>query len=91
MSDFVTTDDLSTAFDDFGLKLFAYLDKRFSEVDRRIDKLEEKFDHLTETLDAFLKRLDDIEKDNTARDAQLARLERWIETIAQKTGTKLEY
>jgi hypothetical protein len=91
MSDFVTKQDLDQALDEFGVKVFAYFDKQFKQLDSRIDTLEEKFDHLTATLDAFLKRLDDIEKDNTARDAQLARLERWIETIAQKTGVKLEY
>jgi septal ring factor EnvC (AmiA/AmiB activator) len=63
----------------------------FAAVRKDISDIKDSFRHLNETLDAFLKRLDDIEKDNTARDAQLARLERWIETIAQKTGVKLEY
>lgn len=43
------------------------------------------------TLDTFLKRLDDIESDNHARDAQIARMERWIEKIAKQTGVQLEY
>jgi hypothetical protein len=32
-----------------------------------------------------------METDNSARVAQLARLERWIEQIAAKTGVKLGY
>ena len=95
MSNTVTTDylddKLEKSFSDFSSKLFGYLDKRFDEVSSRIDQLDEKYDKLMVTLDAFLKRLDDIEADNHARDAQIARLERWIETIAKKTGVKLEY
>ena len=67
------------------------VDERFNRLEARADKLEEGQARLLDTLDHFLKRLDDIEKDNTARDAQLARLERWIEQVAQKTGVKLEY
>lgn len=78
-------------FDEFGFKLFKYLDKRFDEVNKRIDALDKKYDKLLTTLDAFLKRLDNIEIDNAARDAQLARLERWIEQVAKKSGIRLEY
>lgn len=99
MSDVVTTDyldkRLKESFDDFAVKfagnISQLLEPRFKAIEDRLDELDRKFEKLTETLDAFLKRLDDIEKDNIARDAQLARLERWIETIAQQTGIKLEY
>lgn len=60
------------------------------EVKRDIKELNKKYDHLIETLDGFLKRLDDIEADNVARDAQFARLQRWIEQIAKETGVKLK-
>lgn len=77
---------------------FESIDARFDGVDTHLDKiddiiasLDKKYDHLITTLDAFLKRLDDIEADNIARDAQLARLERWIEQVAAKSGVKLEY
>ncbi len=56
-----------------------------------VSDLKKSHEKLLNTLDAFLKRLDDIEIDNHARDAQLARLERWIEQVAAKTGVKLEY
>jgi len=91
MSDTVTTDYLDKKLDQFAVQIVHLLEPRFKGIEARLDRLEEKLEHLTETLDAFLKRLDDIEKDNIARDAQLARLERWIETIAKQTGVKLEY
>jgi predicted nuclease with TOPRIM domain len=80
-------DDLSGIIRDFAQAV----DERFDRLEKRVDKLEEGQARLIDTLDHFLKRLDDIEKDNTARDAQLARLERWIEQVARKTGIKLEY
>jgi septation ring formation regulator EzrA len=91
MTDYVTQKGLDRSLDKLVLKLFNHFDKRFDEIDKNISKIDEKYDHLVVTLDSFLKRLDDIETDNTARDAQLARLERWIEQVANKTGVKLEY
>lgn len=80
-------DDLSEIIQSFAQNV----DERFDQLEKRVNKLETQFDRLNNTLDAFLKRLDDIEADNHARDAQLARLERWIEQVATKTGVKLEY
>ena len=88
---YITKDVLKEEFTEFGIQLFKYLDKRFDEVNKRIDKLDEKYDKLITTLDAFLKRLNDIEIDNTSRDAQIARLERWVEQVAKQAGVKLEY
>ena len=73
------------------IKTFQYFDKQFGEINKRFDSLDEKFDRLMTTLDAFLKRLDDIEKNNVARDEQLARLQSWAKKVAAKTGVKLEY
>lgn len=80
-------DDLSQVIQSFAQQV----DERFNKVEEDIAELNRKYDHLIETLDAFLKRLDDMETDNLDRDAQVARLERWIEQIAAKTGVKLEY
>ncbi len=98
MTNYATKDDVQViankAVDDLSQVIQAFaqnVDERFDRLEKRVDKLEQNLDRLTNTLDAFLKRLDDIETDNTARDAQLARLERWIEQIASKTGVKLEY
>ena len=91
MADYITQKDLDESLDKLIIKMFNHFDKRFDKIDADIAKIDEKYDHLITTLDAFLKRLDDIEIDNTARDAQLARLERWIEQVASKAGVKLEY
>jgi septal ring factor EnvC (AmiA/AmiB activator) len=80
-------DDLSEIIQSFAHNV----DERFNKVEADIAELNKKYDHLITTLDTFLKRLDNIEIDNRARDAQLARLERWIEQVAAKTGIKLEY
>jgi len=80
-------DDLSMVIKDFAVRV----DERFNELEARVDRLEKQFERLNNTLDEFLKRLDDIEKDNIARDAQYARMERWIQQIAKQTGVKLSY
>lgn len=98
MAEYATKDDVQVivnkAVEDLSEVIQAFaqrVDERFDVLEKRVDKLEVQFDRLNNTLDHFLKRLDDIEADNVARDAQLARLERWIEQVAQKTGVKLEY
>ncbi len=98
MADYATKDDVQVivnkAVDDLSQVIQAFaqnVDERFDKVESDIAELNKKYDQLVSTLDKFLKRLDDIEIDNTARDAQLARLERWIERVASKTGVKLEY
>lgn len=90
----IVSTSLNKAVDDLSeiIQAFAQsVDNRFNIIEERSDKIEKNLDRLTNTLDAFLKRLDDIETDNTARDAQLARLERWIEQIAAETDVKLQY
>jgi hypothetical protein len=91
MADYITQENLDASLDKLVLKLFSYFDKRFDETNKNIQKIDEKYDHLTKTLDTFLKRLDENEANATARDVQFARLERWVEQIAAKTGVKLEY
>lgn len=91
MANYVTQEDLDKSLDNLVVRLFQHFDKRFDKIDKDIAKINEKYDHLITTLDAFLKRLDDIEANDAARDLQYARLERWVEQIAAKTGVKLEY
>ncbi len=98
MADYVTKKDVEEivgkAVDDLTdviAQFASHVDERFNHLEARADKLEENFERLNNTLDAFLKRLDDIETDNHARDAQIARMERWIEKIAKQTGVQLEY
>lgn len=82
-----SVDDISQIVQSFAQNI----DERFNKIEGEIAKISSSYDRLLATLDSFLKRLDDHEADNTARDAQVARLERWIEQIADKTGVKLEY
>jgi uncharacterized protein YoxC len=79
-------DDLSAIIDNLAQSMHGEL----QEVKTEISDVHASIDRLTNTIDGFVKRLDDIETDNTARDAQLARFDRWIHQIAKKTGVKLE-
>jgi archaellum component FlaC len=88
---YVTQDVLKNELNSFAVELFKYLDKRFAETNERIDGIDRKYDKLMTTLDAFLKRLDDSEINNVARDAQVSRLQRWVEQIAKQANIKLEY
>ncbi|MEX2006790.1 MAG: hypothetical protein WD877_01265 [Candidatus Saccharimonadales bacterium] len=80
-------DDLSVVIQDFSQRV----DDRFNKIEAGIAELNNKYDWLVKTLDKFLRRLGNIEADNAARDAQLARYERWLMQIAEKTGVKLKY
>lgn len=88
---YVTQDVLKNELNSFAVELFKYLDKRFAEVNNNISAVDNKYNNLMTTLDAFLKRLDDAEINNVARDAQFARLQRWVEQIAAQANVKLEY
>lgn len=70
--------------------LEARMDERFNVIEQQIRELNEKYDHLVSTLDTFLKRLDDMEIQNVARDAHLARLDRWLHQLADHAGVKLK-
>lgn len=77
--------DIASIIGDFSGRV----DERFNKVEADMADLNSKYDHLLNTLDAFLKRLDDIESDNTARDAHLERLERWLHQVASKLEIEL--
>ena len=77
--------DIAYIISDFSNRV----DERFNKIEEDIAQLNKKYDHLINTLDAFLKRLDDLEADNTARDAQLARIDRWVHQVADKLQIEL--
>jgi isoleucyl-tRNA synthetase len=77
--------DIANIISDFSNRV----DERFNKIEEDIAQLNKKYEHLINTLDAFLKRLDDIEADNTARDAQLARIDRWVHQVADKLQIEL--
>lgn len=66
------------------------IEAEIRSLNERIDRLEDKYDYIIRTLDAFLKRLTDVETNDAARDAQLARFDRWLHQIADQVNVKLE-
>lgn len=96
MAQFATKSDVQeivdAAVDDLSLiiKDFAHeVDNRFNALEERVARLETSMERLANTLDDFLKQLTDMKQENAARDHQYARLERWVQQIADKTGVKL--
>lgn len=97
MADFATKDDVqqivNKAVDDLSeiiATLSQSMHSELADVKKEIADIRVSLDRLTNTIDGFVKRLDDMETDNTARDAQLARLDRWIHQIAEQTGIELK-
>lgn len=80
-------DDISEVIDQLAHNMHTEL----QSVRREVADLRASVESIANTLDHFLKRLDDVEKDNVARDAQYARLLAWAEKVAEVTGVKLEY
>lgn len=85
--DHVTHKEFQEAF----VKLFKYLGEEFGKINHRMDDLTYKFSDLQSTVDAYAKQVEIYHHESLARDAQVDRIQRWVEQIAQKTGVKLEY
>lgn len=66
------------------------VDDRFNKLESRVDALDKKFDKLLNTIDGFIKRLDEVETEQTARDAQFQRLLEWAREVSKKTGVPLK-
>ena len=72
------------------------VDVRFSKIETKLEshddefrKINDKYDHLVSSIDGFISRIDAYEIEIAARDHKIARLERWIEEIAKKTGVPM--
>ena len=78
-------DDLSLVIKDFAYEV----DQRFNKVEAELVELNRKYDWLIKTLNRFLKRRDNIEANDAGRDAQIARHDRWLHQVAEKTDVKL--
>lgn len=101
MSDYVTNDDLNKALDKAlkkqteeiseVLQVFMHqVDERFNKVEKDISDIKVSLDKLTNTIDGFLKRLDEVETEQAARDAQFERLLEWAREVSEKTGIPLK-
>lgn len=80
-------DDLSQVIDAMGQRMHDEL----IAVRQEMSDIRKSLNDLTNTVDGFVKRLDDVEVENTARDAQFQRLLAWAEKVSSKTGIPLEY
>jgi septal ring factor EnvC (AmiA/AmiB activator) len=104
MSDTITKKDLEQVvaaldkkidrrFDDLGSVLETFMqqvDTRFNKIEDDIADIHRSLDRLTNTIDGFLKRLDEVESEQRARDAQFDRLVKWARKVSEKTGIPLE-
>lgn len=82
---------LDEKFNDFGVKLFKYFDKRFDEVHAEIADVRADVQRVYGSLDTVLKNQEKEEQERLALSQQVDRHERWIEQLARTAGTKLRY
>ena len=97
MSNYVTDKQLTAALSaqteeivDVLQSFMHQVDERFNKVEKDISDIKVSIDRLTNTIDGFLKRLDTIEAEQTARDAQFERLLEWAREVSKKTGVPLK-
>lgn len=90
MSDHLTDKDLEKALDNLAIKIFKYIDKNSENLKEEIHLLRNDFGHLQSAVDGYAKRVEIYHHESKARDHEVARLTRWVEQIAEKTGVQLE-
>jgi nitrate/nitrite-specific signal transduction histidine kinase len=73
-------------------KLFKYIESFRKEVNNKLDEKasQASIDKLINTIDGFVKRLDEVESEQLARDAQFGRLLAWAREVSKKTGIPLK-
>lgn len=79
--------------DDQFLKLFKYIEEFRRDVDKCFEVMDAKFtgrfDQLESVIDAYAGKLDTYAQEFAALDHKVARLERYIEILAEKAGVDL--
>jgi len=97
MADYVTTSELQEALQAQTDEIAGMFDSLMTQVDTRFNKTENSdnelrnaVNSLTNSIDGFLKRLDQVESEQRARDAQFDRLLAWAKKVSKKTGVPLE-
>jgi len=83
--------DIKTIKDDVSfLKSDVSILKRdVAEIKVQISDLNEKYSKVLDALDKVAKQYADYLEERKLRDAEMARLKKWIEQIAQKVGVQL--
>lgn len=79
--------DISLQIDILGRRMHDEL----QEIREEMGDIRRALHQLTTTVDGFVKRLDDMDVENAARDAQYVRLLSWAKQVSKKTGIPLEY
>lgn len=72
-------------------KLFQYIKDFRGGVDRQLSKQDTKIDQIYNLLDRDAKNIEVVSQENAVRDRQQERMERWIQQLAEKTGSSLKY
>lgn len=67
------------------------LQTNVKDLQTNVEDLQHKHRETINLLDTLAKNLSDFTTEMRARDAEVARLKRWVEQIAEQTGVKLEY
>ncbi len=72
-------------------KLFKHMEKRFSDMETHFGGLNTRFDRLQGSVDAYAKQVLDLNQEFLMLGRKVDRLEQWVQTLAQKSGIKLDY
>jgi predicted nuclease with TOPRIM domain len=89
----ILDETIKSAVDDIANIIDTYtsrIDERLKRIESDIVDLKASHDKLLNTIDGFLKRLDEVETEQTARDAEMLRVKQWVKQIADETGVKLK-
>lgn len=94
----VTKRDLTIALnkvvDDVGEQiadLGNYVHDEIASMRSELQSVRGDYTRVMNSLDSFLKQMADKDVEDAARDAQLARHDKWIRSVAKKTDTELTY
>ena len=104
MSEYVTKNDLKEALSEQDARLEKRFDdladiigtlaqsmhNEIVELKHDNKELKDTLNRLMNTIDGFIGRIDAYETEQTARDAQFARLLEWAKEVSKKTGIPLK-
>lgn len=96
MNDYATTKDVEKIVSkgtdeilDVLQTFISQVDDRFNTLEKRMEEYDRKLDGLLNTIDGFVARINSYEIELVARDHKIARLEKYIEVLADKAGVDL--
>lgn len=87
---FVTKTLLDTRLEEMEARFSFRLNTLESTMHAGFAMMDKKYDHIMGAIDSFMGRVEDIEANDAARDAQLDRHDRWHRQVAGSLHLKLE-